>query len=94
MWGVAFTACVGETASMIKGEDYIGARTGKPPITQTNKKKLMWSRGVVCRSTQTQTLTVVSCVILQCTPCFYECKFMSNGVVIQFVCQFSNLVVI
>jgi len=39
----------------------------------------------VCRSTQTQSLTVVACVILQCIPCFYEC--MSDGVFIQFVCQ-------
>jgi hypothetical protein len=41
------------TASMIKGGGYVGARTRQPPIAQ---KQLMWVRGVVCRSTtQTQT---------------------------------------
>ena len=39
-----------DTASMIKGGGYIGARTRQPPTAQTNKKKLMWVRGVVCRS--------------------------------------------
>jgi hypothetical protein len=48
----------------------------------------MWVRGVVCRSTQTQSLTVVACVILQCIPCCYECRCMSGGVFVQFVCQF------
>jgi hypothetical protein len=52
-----------DTASMIKGGGYLGART-----RQTIKKKLMWGRGVVCRSTRTQSLTVVACVILQCIP--------------------------
>ena len=47
----------------------------------------MWVRGVVCHSTQTQTLTVVACVILQYIPCFYECRCMSDGVLIQFVCH-------
>jgi len=42
---------------MIKGGGYLGAR-----IRQTIKKNLMWVRGVVCRSTQTQSLTVVACV--------------------------------
>jgi hypothetical protein len=37
---------------------------------------------------------VVACVILQCTPCFYECRCMSDGVFIQFVCQSYNLIVI
>ena len=59
----------------------------------TIKKKLVWVRGVVCRSTQTQSLTVVACVILQCIPCFYECRCMSDGVLIQFVCQVFNLMV-
>jgi len=54
----------------------------------------MWVRWVVCRSTQTQSLTVVACVILQCIPCFYECRCMSDGVLIQFVCQFCNLMVV
>ena len=83
-----------DTASMIKGGGYLGARTRQPPTVQTNKKKLMWVRGVVCRSTWTQSLTVVACVILQCMPCFYECICMSDGVFIQFVCQFFNLMVI
>ena len=60
---------------------------------QTNKKKLMWVRGVVCRSTQTQSLTVVACVILQCIPCFYECRCMSDGVFIQFVSIYNLMVV-
>ena len=38
----------------------------------------MWVRGVVCHSTQTQTLTVVACVILQCIPCFNKCRCMSG----------------
>ena len=74
---------------MIKGGGYLGART-----RQTIKKKLMWVRGVVCRSTRTQSLAVVACVMLQCIPCFYECRCMSDGVFIQFVCQFFNLMVI
>jgi hypothetical protein len=51
---------------MVKGGGYLSARTRQPPTTQTIKKKLVWVRGVVCRSTQTQSLTVVACVILQC----------------------------
>ena len=82
-----------DTASMIMGGGYVGARTRQPPTAQTIQK-LMWVRGVVCRSTQTQTATVVACVILQCIPCFYECRCMSDGVFIQFVCQFFNLMVI
>ena len=54
----------------------------------------MWVRGVVCRSTQTQTLTVVAFVILQRIPCFYECRCMSDGVFIQFVCQVLNFMLI
>ena len=61
---------------------------------QTIKKKLMWVRGVVCRSTRTQSLTVVACVILQCILCFYERRCMSDGVFIPFVCQIFNLMVI
>jgi hypothetical protein len=49
---------------MIKGGGYVGQTVEK------NK----WVRGVVCRSTQAQTLTVVACVILQCIPCFNECR--------------------
>ena len=79
---------------MIKGEGYLGARTRQPPTAQINKKKLMWVRGAVCRSTQTQTLTVVGCVLLQCIPCFYECRCMSDGVLIQLVCLVFNLMVI
>ena len=44
-------------------------------------------------ATHTQTLTVVACVILQCISCFYECRCMSDGVFIQFVCQVFNLMV-
>jgi hypothetical protein len=84
-----------DTSSLlIKGGDYVGARTMPPPIAQTIKKKLMWVRGVVCRSTRTQSLTVVACVILQCISCLYECRCMSDGVFIQFVCQTFNLMVI
>jgi len=54
----------------------------------------VWVRGVVCRSNQTQTLTVVACVILQCIPCFYECRCMSDGSFIQFVCWVFNLLII
>jgi hypothetical protein len=39
-------------------------------------------------------MTVVACVILQCIPCFYECRCMSDGVFIQVVCQVFNLMVI
>jgi len=67
----------GDTASIIKGGGYLGARTRQPPTAQTKKKKIMWVRGFVCRSTQIQTLTVVAFVILQCIPCFYECRCMS-----------------
>ena len=48
-----------DTASMIKGGGYLGARTRQPPI----KTKLMWVKGVVCRSTRTQSLTVVACCL-------------------------------
>jgi len=48
----------------------------------------------VCRSTQTQSLTVVARVILQCIPCFYERRCMSDGAFIQFMCQIFNLMVI
>ena len=67
-----------DTASMIKGGGYLGARTRQPHTAQTNKKKLIWIRGVVCRSTQTPSLTVVACVILQCIPCFNKCRCMSG----------------
>jgi len=76
-----------DTASMIKGRGLLLLR-------QTTKKGLMWVRGVVCCSTQTLTLTVVACVILQCIPCFYECRCMSDGVLIQFVCQVFNHMVV
>ena len=79
---------------MDKGGVYLGARTRQPPTAQTIEKNLMWVRGVVCRSTRTQSLTVVACVILQCIPFFYECRCMSDGVFIQFVCQILNLMVI
>jgi hypothetical protein len=39
-------------------------------------------------------MTVVACIILQCIPCFNECRCMSDGVFVQFVCQFLNLMVI
>ena len=52
-----------DTASMIKGGGYLGACTRQPPTTQTIKKESVWVRGVVCHSTQTQSLTVVACVI-------------------------------
>ena len=48
----------------------------------------------MCRSTRIQSLTVVACVILQCIPCFYECRCMSDRVFIQLMCQFFNLMVI
>ena len=83
-----------DTASMIKGGGYLGARTRQTPTAQKIKKKLMWVRGDVCRSTHTQTLTVVACVILQCIPCFYECRCMFDRVFIQFVCQVFNFMVI
>jgi len=43
----------------------------------------MWVRGVVCRKTRNQSLTVVACVILQCIvpffmstdACMMECSF-------------------
>jgi len=67
---------------VIKG----GARLLRcPHQVQTIKKKLMWvvrgggavaPRGGVCRCTQTQSLTVVACVILQCIPCVNECRCM------------------
>jgi hypothetical protein len=38
----------GDTASMIKGGGYLGARTRQPPTAQTFKKDfLAWVRGVV-----------------------------------------------
>jgi hypothetical protein len=41
------SAGFGDTASTIKGGDYLGARTRQPPTAQTIKKKLVWVRGVV-----------------------------------------------
>ena len=55
---------------------------GGVAVTPPKKK---WVRGVVCRGIQIRTLTVIACVILQCIPCFYECRCMSDGVLIQFV---------
>jgi len=40
----------------------------------------------VCRSTRTQSLTVVACVKLQCIPCFYGCRCVSDG-----VCYIQNV---
>jgi len=78
---------------MIKGGGYIGSRTRQPPTAQTIKEKLMCVRGVVCSSAQTLSLTVVACVLLQCIPCFYECRCMSDDVLIKFVCRVFSLVV-
>jgi hypothetical protein len=76
---------------MIKGGGYVGARTREPPPTaQTIQKKLMWVRGVVCRSTRTQSLTVVLCfsdlglALIVYMRCLRQCmirytKFMLNG---------------
>jgi len=72
-----------DTASMIKGGGYVGARTRQPPTVQTHKLKLVWVRGVVCCGTQTHTMTVV---VLQCISCFYQCRCMSDGVFIQLLC--------
>ena len=50
----------GDAAGMIKGGGYVGARTRQPPLcANTQKKNVMWVKGVVCRGTQTCTLTVV-----------------------------------
>jgi len=65
---------------------------GSPP-PRTIIKELMWVREVVCRSTQTQSLTVIAFVILQCISCFYECRCMSDGVLIQFVSIFYLMVI-
>jgi hypothetical protein len=35
-----------DTASMIKGGGYIGARTRQPPTVQTIEKDLIWVRGL------------------------------------------------
>jgi hypothetical protein len=51
-------------------------------------KRLMCVRGVVCCSTWTQSLTVVACIILHCIPFFYECRCMSDGVIIRCVSIF------
>ena len=75
-----------------EGVTWVPALGNPPP--QKIKKKLMWVRGVVYRSTQTQILTVVAFVIFQCIPYVYECRCMSDGVLIQFVCQVFNLMVI
>jgi len=76
-----------DTASMIKGGGYVGARTRQPPTAQTHERnKLVWVRGVVRRGTQTRILTVVQ-VVLQCISCIYECRCMSDGVLILFVSQ-------
>ena len=45
---------------------------------------------VECRSTQTQSLTVIACVVLQRIPCSYECRCMSDGVFVQFVSIFKS----
>ena len=52
-----------DTASMIKGGGYLNARTRQPPTAQTIRKKLMWVRGFVCRSTRTQSLAVLLLVL-------------------------------
>jgi len=49
---------------MIKGGGYLGARTRQPSRTKI-KIKFVWAMGFVCRSTQTQSLTVVACNITQ-----------------------------
>jgi DNA replicative helicase MCM subunit Mcm2 (Cdc46/Mcm family) len=61
----------------------------QPLTAQThNRKKLVWVRGVVCRSTQTQSSTVVACVYCSAYHVFiHECRRMSDGVFIQFECQ-------
>jgi len=70
------SAASDDTASMINGGGYLGARTRQPPTAQSIRKKLMWVRGVVCLA---PTDPILDCcclcyiVILQCIPCFYEC---------------------
>jgi hypothetical protein len=50
-----------DTASMIKGGGYADARTRQPPTAQTHERKIsVVHQGVVCRGTQTHTLTVVA----------------------------------
>jgi len=78
---------------MIMEGGYLGARTRQPPTAQTIKKKLIWVRVVVCRSTRTLSLTVVACVMLQCIPCFYECRCKSDEMFIQFVSIFNLMVI-
>jgi len=79
---------------MIKGGGYLGAHTKQSPTAQTiNRNKCGSARGVVCHSTRTQPLTVVACVVLQCIPCFYECRCMSDGVFVQFASIFHLMVI-
>ena len=72
-----------DTASMIKGGGYIVARTR--PRKQL-KRNSCWLCAVAPRPK-----TWLLFFVQYCIPCFYECRCMSDGVFIQFVCQFLIL---
>jgi hypothetical protein len=59
---------------MIKGGDYVGARTMQPFTVQTHKRRNLCGSGRLC---------AVASVVLQCIPCFYEYTCMSDAVFTQ-----------
>jgi len=70
----------GDTASMIKGGGYLGART-----RQTIKKKLMWVRGLCAVAPGPNPWLLL--LVLYCSAYLVECRCMSDGVFVEFVCQ-------
>ena len=65
-----------------------------PPRKQTKEEISVGQGGCVPWHPDHNTITVVVKAVLQCIPCFYECRCMSDGVFIQFVCQVFNLIMI
>ena len=82
-----------DTASMIKGEGYVGAAPGNPHRASTRLKEISVGQGGCVPWHPDPHLDWCFCVVLQCISCFYEFS-MSYGVFIQFVCRLFNLMAI
>ena len=75
-----------DTASMIKGGGYVDARTRQPPTVLTHEIPSMGQGFCVPWHPDPHLdCCCSSCIAVQ--SCFYECRCMSDGVLIQFVCQ-------
>jgi len=81
-----------DTASMIKeGVMQVPGWHSQLPTAHTHGKKSMWAREMYAVAEGPASWLLLfklpNYSVLQCIACFHECRCMSDGVFIQFVCQ-------